>query len=340
MKLLLDTVRNKNNSQIPIWLMRQAGRYLPEYREVRKAAGSFLDLCYNPELASKVTIQPIERFDFDAAIIFSDILVVPHILGLNVEFLEGEGPKVENILEENDLKKLSVKEKSDKIERVADAIRLTKEKLDKSKTMIGFAGSPWTVATYIISDKKHDFEFCRKFAYSKRDVLKSLINIITKQTIIYLKAQIDAGAELIQLFDSWSGVLCEEEFEEFVIKPTKEIIGEIRKYNSDIVITGFPKGAGFLYKNYAQKVGADCISLDQFVSTEQAKEIAKISAIQGNLDPLVLFEEKDFIRRKLDNILENFANERFIFNLGHGIMQHTKIENVEFLVDYVRNWKK
>lgn len=343
--ILLD-VLNKNPDPIekqktPIWLMRQAGRYLPEYREVRKRAGSFLDLCYNPSLASEVTLQPIRRFDFDAAIIFSDILIVPHILGLSVTFVEGDGPKVETIYEDHDLSKLKVKEfkDSDKIKRVCEALELTRQNLDKTKALIGFAGSPWTVATYIISEKKHNFEFCRNFALNKRKLLSKLIEILTQQTIIYLKAQIDAGADVIQLFDSWSGVLSEDEFEAFVINPTKIIVSEIKKY-SNVPIIGFPKGAGILYKKYVENVSVDAVSIDYFVPLNFAKEIQNSLVVQGNLDPLVMLSDKSLIEEKVGRIMSALSEKDFIFNLGHGIIKETPIENVEFLVDYVRNWKK
>lgn len=342
MKLLLDVLLKKEKTKMPpIWLMRQAGRYLPEYQEVRKEAGSFLDLCYNPELASKVTLQPIKRFSFDAAIIFSDILVVPDILGWDVKFLEGEGPKLEIIKDHNDLKKLLVKNKksSEKIQKICKALELTKNALDSDKTLIGFAGSPWTVATYMISEKKHDFDYCRKFVYEKKSLLNDLIEIITQQTIIYLKSKIDSGAEVLQLFDSWSGILTEEQFFEFVIKPTKKIILEIKKYSPKTPIIGFPKGAGLFLEDYIKETKVDGLSIDHFVSLKYASILQKNVVIQGNLDPLVLFLDKIEIKKHIDKIMQELSGGNFIFNLGHGIMQKTPIENVEFLVDYVRNWK-
>ncbi|MDX2050159.1 MAG: uroporphyrinogen decarboxylase [Rickettsiaceae bacterium] len=341
MKLLLDVFR-QNSKKVPIWLMRQAGRYLPEYREIRKKAGSFLDLCYNPELATAVTLQPIDRFDFDAAIIFSDILVIPHILGLDVEFTEGEGPRVETVKSPSDIKKLKVKhiEYSDKINRVCEAIALTKTKLNKEKTLIGFAGGPWTVATYIISEKKHDFDYCRKIALENGDMINGLIEILTEQTIIYLKEQINAGAEVIQLFESWAGILNEEEFERFVIKPTQKIVKSLRDYNPNIPIIGFPKGAGLLYEKYGELIDLDCIGLDYLVPFEIGKKIKQKKIIQGNLDPQVLLLTKDKIEYKMNQIMSNFSSGNFIFNLGHGINKETPIENVEYLVDYVRNYKE
>lgn len=338
MKLLLDVLNGKSVNRTPIWLMRQAGRYLPEYRNVRKNLGGFLDLCYDPERASEVTLQPIDRFGFDAAIIFSDILVTPHILGLDVRFLENEGPKVESIISEEDLEKLSVKSESEHMRQVAKTVELTRKNLYNSKTLIGFAGSPWTVLTYIIADKKQDFDFCREFIYKKPDLTEKIINMLVEQTIIYLKKQIDSGAEVIQLFESWSSALCEDEFNEFVIKPNQKIVDAIRKYNSNIKITGFPKGAGFMYKNYANSVNVDAISIDQHVPFELAKDIQRDKVIQGNLDPVVLLTNKEKITEKVENIMKNLAGDKFIFNLGHGIIKTTPIENVEHMVNYVKNY--
>jgi uroporphyrinogen decarboxylase len=342
MKIILDVLCKKEVLSTPIWIMRQAGRYLPEYREVRKKAGSFLNLCYNPELASEVTIQPIKRFDLDAAIIFSDILIVPHILGLNVDFLEGEGPKLENIDTYDDLKKLKIKskEESEKIQKICDALSLTKSNLPKNKALIGFSGSPWTVATYILSKKKHDFDYCREFLYKNNLLFRDLISIITDQTIIYLKEQIKSGADIIQLFDSWSGVLPENEFYDYVIKPTKKIVDSLKLFSPNTPIIGFPKGSGILYQDYSSNVNVDCLGLDQNIPLSFAKNLQKQKIIQGNLDPVVMLCSKDIIKDKVDIIMDSLSGKGFIFNLGHGIIKETPIENVEFLVDYVKNWKK
>jgi uroporphyrinogen decarboxylase len=342
MKIILDVLSKKQNSRTPIWIMRQAGRYLPEYREVRKKAGSFLDLCYNPELASEVTIQPIKRFGLDAAIIFSDILIVPHILGLNVEFLEGEGPKVENIESFEDLDKLEIKEieKSEKMQRVCDALALTKTNLNKDTTLIGFSGSPWTVATYILSKKKHDFYSVREFAFKNKKLFNGLIDKIVNQTIIYLKEQIKSGAEVIQLFDSWAGVLPESEYIEYVIEPNRKIVEELKKFSPNTPIIGFPKGSGLLYEKYADFVEVDALGFDQNIPAEFMKKFQDRKIVQGNLDPVSMLCDKDLIKEKADRILENLFGNGFIFNLGHGIIKETPIENVEFLVNYVKNWKK
>ncbi|MDX1924014.1 MAG: uroporphyrinogen decarboxylase [Rickettsiaceae bacterium] len=342
MKLFIDVLAKKSgNLTPPIWLMRQAGRYLPEYREVRKNAGSFLDLCYNPILASKVTLQPIERFDFDAAIIFSDILVVPHILGLNVEFVESEGPIVQKVSEDRDLALLSVKEldSSDKMKKVCEALLRTRADLDRSKALIGFAGAPWTVATYIISGRKNDSDYLRRFAISQKHLLRRLIEIIIEQTIIYLSAQIEAGAEVVQLFDSWAGVLSEDEYREFVIEPNKKIVNAIKKYYPDVPVIGFPRGSGILYEEYLASVQVNGLGVDYLLPLGTAAKLKSRVVVQGNLDPVVLLMNKDIIAKKVDSIMESLSSGDFVFNLGHGILKETPIENVSFLVDYVRNWK-
>lgn len=344
MKLLLDTLLKKSDGvSTPIWLMRQAGRYLPEYMVLRKEAGSFLNLCYNPTLASEVTIQPIKRFGLDGAIIFSDILVVPDFLGLKLEFLDGEGPKLENIKEIAQLKNLIIKDlnSSEKMQKICDSISITKSKLDKKTSLIGFAGSPWTVSTYILSEKRNDFSSLRLFVSKNKILVKELIDILIEQTIIYLKAQIEAGVEIIQLFDSWAGVLNEQEFQDYVILPNKKIVKEIKKYDPNIPIIGFPRGAGHMYKTYADQVNVDAISLDQNVPINLAKEIKEIKIVQGNLEPLIMLStDKEDIKIGVDRIMSELYGKDFIFNLGHGIIKETPVENVEFLVNYVKNWKK
>ena len=339
MKLLLDTLSGKSTKETPIWMMRQAGRYLPEYRKVREKVGGFLNLCFSPEDACEVTLQPLRRFNLDAAIIFSDILIVPQILGLDVVFQKGEGPVVENIEFKKDLEKLSVKTESFQTEKISKALRLVSEKLPKDKTLIGFAGAPWTVATYIISKTKHDFDYCRRFTYQNPELMEKLIDLITEQTIIYLKMHIDSGAEVLQIFDSWSSALCEDEFDQYIIKSTNKIVKALKEYKNDVKIIGFPKGAGFLYEKYCKNLEIDAVSLDHHVPIEFAKELKKHKVIQGNLDPMLLLTNKDLIKEKTDKIMNNLSGEKFIFNLGHGINKETPIENVEFLVNYVKSFK-
>ena len=337
-----NVFQKESTTTPPIWIMRQAGRYLEEYKKIRKLAGSFLDLCYDPEMASEVTLQPIRRFDFDSAIIFSDILVVPNILGLDVQFQENEGPVVERITEKNDLKKLQLTNDHKNLLKVYEAIALTRSRLDKSKSLIGFAGAPWTVATYILEGRgKHQFVFSKKVAYSDPEFLDELIEIIKNQTIIHLKSQINAGADVIQIFDSWAGVLGEEDFERFVINPTRDIVKEVKAEYPDVPIIGFPRGAGYLYEKYAKETGVNGMSIDQNIPVNIMKNLGKNVVIQGNLDPVILLSDKSVIKKHVDSILNKMKDENgnyknFIFNLGHGILPETPIENVSFLIDCVR----
>ncbi len=334
----LGTFLSKSSKTPPIWIMRQAGRYLPEYRAIRESLGGFLDLCYNPQFAAEVTLQPIKRFDFDAAIIFSDILIVPHSLGLDVHFEQGEGPRVERITEEKDLTKLKISPNDDKLQKVYEAISLVKSKLPTDKTLIGFVGSPWTVATYILEGRgKHDFHFSRQIAYQNPDFLTMLIRIITEQTITHILGQISAGADVIQLFDSWAGVLCEPEYTKFVIEPTTLIVNSIKALHPNVPIIGFPRGSSILYEKYIDATGVNGIGVDQNIPLKTMDLLQKKVVVQGNLDPVVLLTNKDVIARKVDDIFAGCdVSNNFIFNLGHGILPETPIENVEFLVNYVR----
>ncbi|MES2214446.1 MAG: uroporphyrinogen decarboxylase [Pseudomonadota bacterium] len=323
----------------PIWIMRQAGRYLPEYRKIRESLGGFLDLCYNPEKAAEVTLQPIKRFDLDAAIIFSDILILPHSMGLNVHFEEGEGPVVERILQESDLKKLKIDKDNEKLQRVYEAISLTRATLRRDKALIGFVGAPWTVATYVLEGRgKHDFSYSREVAYSNPKFVAALIEKLTEQTIHHLLSQIKAGADIVQIFDSWAGVLGEAEYEEFVIKPTIQIVKEIKKQYPNTPIIGFPRGSGYLYEKYISNTGVDAVGLDQNVPISTMAKFQEKIVVQGNLDPVVLLSDKETIKKKAEDILDKVGrNGKFIFNLGHGILPRTPIENVEYLVECVRS---
>jgi uroporphyrinogen decarboxylase len=326
----------------PIWLMRQAGRYLVEYKRTRESAGSFLSLCYNPDMASEVTLQPIRRFNFDAAIIFSDILIVPHILGLSLDFKDNEGPVVERVTSLEDILKLNVSTKSVQEKMVCEAIRITRSKLDKNKSLIGFVGAPWTVATYIMEGRgKHDFAFSKNIAKNNKPFLEKLLSVITEQTIIHIKSQISAGADVVQIFDSWAGVLDEIEFDEFVIKPTKEIVLSIKADYPDVPIIGFPRLAGALYEKYSIETEVDCVAVDQSVSLDYMKKLKKNVVIQGNIDPHILLGDQVEIKKRVTNLLSNMIEEdgyyrNFIFNLGHGILPQTPVENVKFLVDMVK----
>jgi len=339
MTVLQDTFQRKNNN-VPIWFMRQAGRYLPEYMEIRKDSSDFLELCYDSEKAKKVTLQPIDRFDFDAAIIFSDILVLPHALGWKVAFKKGEGPILQKFETDKDL--LYINNDFDKkINCIYDTVNKVRLSLDKNKSLIGFAGSPWTVASYMLEGKgKQDFSVSKNFLYNNKKLALQLIDIITEKTIEYLLGQINAGVDIIQLFDSWAGVLSGEEYEDFVIKPTKKIVSLVKRKYPSLPIIGFPRGSGYLYQEYIDQTDIDAIGVDQFVPINTMKKWQENIIVQGNFDPVLLLGKKEIIEKKANDILTCLDSKNFIFNLGHGILPNTPIENVQFLVNYVRNYQK
>lgn len=323
----------------PIWLMRQAGRYLEEYRRVRAKAGSFLDICYTPELAAEVTLQPIKRFDFDAAILFSDILVVPDALGREVRYLEGEGPQLEPIDEAG----IAALDASAVIERLAPvfaAVEIIRRELDGRKALIGFCGAPWTVATYMIAGRgTPDQAPSRAFAARHPELLDRLVATLVEASISYLVAQLRAGADIVQLFDSWSGVLGESEFERWCLKPAKAIVDGVRAEIPDARIIGFPKGAGLMLERYAVESGVDAVGIDWTVPLGFARDrlLSRI-AVQGNLDPMVLKEGGAAMDDAIDRIMDQLSAGRFIFNLGHGIVPETPVANVSRLVERVRRW--
>lgn len=336
----ISKVINKKNKSIPIWCMRQAGRYMSEYQAVRKDTGSFLDLCYNPKKAAEVTLQPISRFDFSGAIIFSDILVLPHALGWSVKFEENIGPVLGQFKSAEDFRYLEGKDIG-YLQKVYEAISIVRKTLASDKFLIGFAGSPWTVASYMLEGKsKKDFSASKKFLYQERELAISLINLLTEHTISHLIGQIKAGCNVIQLFDSWSGMLSGIEYEEFIIKPTKKIVDSIKEQYSDIPVIGFPKGSGFWYEKYIDITGIDVVGVDQFVPIAKMREWQEKIVIQGNLDPVILLTNKQLIKKAVDDILLNIDHQNYIFNLGHGILPTTPVENVEFLVNYVKEFKQ
>lgn len=339
MTILQKTFEKKNNF-VPIWFMRQAGRYLPEYMEIRKNVPDFLELCYDSKKAAIVTMQPIERFGFNAAIIFSDILVLPHALGWGVKFEKGEGPLLQKFETDKDLLYLSGG-LNEKVNHVYDTINKVRASLNKEVSLIGFAGSPWTVASYMLEGRgKQDFSVSKNFLYTKKDLASQLIEIITNRTIEYLLGQVNAGADIIQLFDSWAGILSGEEYNDFVIKPTKKIVNSIKDKYPNLPIIGFPRGSGYLYQEYIDKTNIDAVGVDQFVPINMMKKWQDKLVVQGNFDPVLLLSSKEIIEKKANNILSELGRKNFIFNLGHGILPETPVENVEFLVNYVKNYKK
>jgi uroporphyrinogen decarboxylase len=319
-----------------MWLMRQAGRYLPEYRQLRQHKGSFLDLVYDRDTAAEVTLQPLERFDFDAAILFSDILIVPFAIGQNLSFVAGVGPRLTPPLGSADLDSLTPT--LARLEPVYETVRTVRHRLAQEKTLVGFAGAPWTVATYMVSGQgSRDQAETRRLAYADSERFAAIIARIEDVTFAYLSGQIEAGAEVVQLFDSWAGSLGPAQFERWVIEPTARLVERLRAEHPDVPIIGFPKGAGSKLRAYADETGVDCVGLDETVDPAWAsRELASGLPVQGNLDPLALIAGGDQMRDSVRRIVDAFRDRPHIFNLGHGIVPDTPIDNVERLVALVK----
>lgn len=338
-KRLLRALAGEVLDTPPVWLMRQAGRYLPEYREVRSEAGSFLDLCYSPELAAEVTLQPIRRFGFDAAILFADILLVPDALGQVVRFREGEGPVLDPVRNDRDLKRLSLAGLHDTLAPVYETVARLAAALPESVTLIGFAGAPWTVATYMVEGgTSRDHAIVRKWALSDPDDFGRLIDMLVEATAAYLEAQVKAGAEVLQLFDTWAGVLPEPAFERCCVAPMRTLVSRLRQSCPGVPIIGFPRGAGAGYLRYVQETGVDGLSLDTTVPLGWAAETLQPRAmLQGNLDPMLLVAGGEAMAADVMRIRGALSGGPFTFNLGHGIVPETPPEHVGELVRLVRS---
>jgi uroporphyrinogen decarboxylase len=325
----------------PIWMMRQAGRYLPEYREVRARAGGFLDLCFTPEFAAEVTLQPIRRFNFDAAIIFSDILVIPYALGRSVRFEAGEGPKLDPLNTPDKAATLSPAADFTKLEPVYEALRRVRRELDPKIALIGFCGAPWTVATYMVAGHgTPDQAPARMMAYRHPDAFAKIIDVLVENSIQYLLGQLKAGADVLQIFDTWAGVLPPREFQRWSAAPTQRIVAGVRSQAPDAKIIGFPRGAGALLPGYAETTGVDAVSIDWAAEPELIRErVQSRVAVQGNLDPLALIAGGAALDRAIDDVLANYAQGRLIFNLGHGIQPETPMAHVEQMVKRVRSYR-
>jgi uroporphyrinogen decarboxylase len=320
----------------PIWLMRQAGRYLPEYRQTRAKAGSFLDLCYSPDYAVEVTLQPIRRFGFDAAILFSDILVIPDALRRNVRFTEGHGPEMDPI-DEAGIRALEGKAVLAHLAPVFETLRRLRFELPGKTTLLGFCGAPWTVATYMIAGHgTPDQAPARLFAYRYPKAFEQLLMLLADISADYLVAQIDAGADAVQIFDSWAGVLGAREFEAFAVRPVAKMIASVKARRPEARVIAFAKGAGFMLKDYRQKTGADAIGLDWSVPLPFAVELQREGPVQGNLDPMRLVAGGRALEDGVDDILQHLGNGPLIFNLGHGITPQADPQNVATLVAQVR----
>jgi uroporphyrinogen decarboxylase len=322
----------------PVWLMRQAGRYLPEYRKVRAEAGSFLKLCYTPELAAEVTLQPIWRFGFDAAILFSDILVVPDALGQAVRFEEGEGPRLDPIRGLEDLGRLALSKTGTKFSLVSETVARLRRELPNETALIGFCGAPWTVATYVVEGRgSSDQSAARHWAYRDPDGFAQLIGLLTDASIEYLSGQVRAGADALQIFDSWAGSLADDQFERWVIEPTARIVQAMRARHPGVPVIGFPRGATSFLPRYIAATGVHGVSCDTSCPLGVMQATAQDGGVvQGNLDPLLLMVGGDALDRRVDHVCDVMAGLPFVFNLGHGIVPNTPPENVARLVERVR----
>lgn len=335
-KPLLAVLRGERQEKPPVWLMRQAGRYLPEYRALRATKGGFLELCYDPESAAEVTLQPIRRFGFDGAILFSDILVVPHAMGQKLWFEEGEGPRLAPALVDHALESLQAA--PERLLPVFETVRRVAASLSPATTFLGFAGSPWTVATYMIAGQgSREQAAARRYAYSDPRAFQALIDAIVSVTVDYLSGQIEAGVEVVQLFDSWAGSLSPEQFERWVIAPNAAIVAQLKARHPKTPIIGFPKGAGGKLPAYARETGVDALGLDETVDPHWANaNLISTLPVQGNLDPLALIAGGEALSRAIARIVDAFQDRPHIFNLGHGILPDTPIAHVEALLERVR----
>jgi uroporphyrinogen decarboxylase len=337
-KKLLNVLKGNQEVVPPVWLMRQAGRYLPEYRALRAEKGGFLALAYDSDAATEITLQPIRRFGFDGAILFSDILVIPHAMGQDLWFEAGEGPRLAPRLAESRLEDFVPA--PERLNPVIETVRKVAADLPSETTFLGFAGSPWTVATYMVHGQgSKDQSEARRMAHAEPERFGALIDAIIAATVKYLSAQIGAGVDAVQLFDSWAGSLSPAQFEKWVIAPNAEIVRQLKARHPGTPIIGFPKGAGGKLAAYAGGTGVDAIGLDETVDPHWAnRELPKGLPVQGNLDPLALIAGGAVLDDAARNILSAFADRPHIFNLGHGILPDTPIEHVEKLLTLVRKW--
>jgi uroporphyrinogen decarboxylase len=333
---LLETLKGHRQDVAPVWLMRQAGRYLPEYRALRAEKGGFLALVYDSVAAAEITVQPIRRFGFDGAILFSDILIVPHAMGQGLTFTAGEGPQLAPTLLEVDLD--SFTPAHERFEPVYETVRLTRQQIGPAVTMLGFAGSPWTVATYMIAGEgSKDQGPARLLAYRDPARLQAIIDAVVDVSVTYLRGQIDAGAEAVQLFDSWAGSLAPDQFEKWVIAPNAAITAKLKQSHPDTPVIGFPKGAGAKLPAYARETGVDAVGLDETLDPAWADaSLPQGMPVQGNLDPLLVEAGGPALAERVRTILRAFEGRPHVFNLGHGIGQHTPIAHVEELLTALR----
>ena len=332
-KPLLRALGGEAVTRPPWWLMRQAGRYLPEYRAIRAKAHDFVELCLTPALAAELTLQPVRRYCMDAAILFSDIPLLPYALGQGLSYREGEGPVLEPIEDHAGIARLDLKQVIPRLEPVFEAIHRVAAALDPATALIGFAGAPWTIATYMVEGgASRDFRRVKGWAYRDSQGFGALIELLVEGTVDFLAAQIEAGAEVVQLFDSWAGVLPEPAFGRWVIEPTRRIVAALKERFPDHPIIGFPRGAGLLYEHYVTETGVDCVGLDAMVPAGYARSrLQQLAAVQGNLDPVLLIAGGQALETAVRELCRMLGGRPFVFNLGHGVLPETPPENVAAL---------
>lgn len=337
-KPMLQALAGETLNPPPMWLMRQAGRYLPEYRELRRKVGGFLEMCYTPEHAVEVTLQPIRRYGFDAAILFSDILVVPDALGQPLRFAEGEGPRLDPVRSVAEVERLGPERLHEHLAPVYETVRRLSKDLPPEVALIGFAGAPWTIATYMVEGgSSRDFATVREWGFRDPDGFGRLVDMVTAATIEYLDRQIESGAEAVQIFDSWAGVLSEDEFRRWAIGPVARIVAALRERHPSVPIIGFPRGAGVMYETYVRETKVNAVGLDSTVPLDWAAErLQPHATVQGNLDPLALLTGGAVMESAARRILQTLGKGPMIFNLGHGVIKETPPEHVARLVDIVR----
>lgn len=337
-KLLLRALAGEASPRPPIWLMRQAGRYLPEYRALRAGAKNFIEFCLNPELAAEVTLQPVRRFGMDAAILFADILLVPYALGQGVAFVENEGPRLDPIRGEASLAKLSDARLRETLEPVMQTIKGVRAAMPDGVALIGFAGAPWTVASYMIEGRGGtDFETIRGMAWGEPKLFARVMDTLVDATVTYLLAQVEAGAEVLQLFDSWAGAVPAPLFEAAVIAPTKRIVKAVKSKHPRIPIIGFPRAAGSHVLEYATRTGVDCVGIDHMTDLAAASR-GTGRCVQGNLDPILLLNGGTVMEVEAKRTLDAMRGKPFVFNLGHGVLQPTPPDHVARLVEIVKTY--
>ena len=338
-KTILRALKGETQAVPPVWMMRQAGRYLPEYRATRAQAGDFLSLCYNPELAAEVTLQPIRRYGFDAAILFADILLIGQALGTKLWFAEGEGPRMETVTDAAGVAALRpAAEVHETLAPIYETLKILTRELPRETTLIGFAGAPWTVATYMVAGRgTKDQGPAHDFIARDREGFAALISVLEAATVEYLSAQVEAGAEVVKLFDSWAGSLKGQDFDDFALAPTARIIAALKARHPDLPIIAFPREAGERYIGFAKATGADCVALDNSVSADWAAEhVQKDGCVQGNLAPHHMVEGGEALTAETKRIVRAFSKGPHIFNLGHGITPDANPDNVQRMIDAIR----